>query len=79
MSKKAADCAPGDAVPAGDGGPVPSIAHLERHALGDAPVRRPGEVHVFGTATLSFSDGVALPPRNPRAVASAAAPTVTVQ
>jgi hypothetical protein len=72
-----------------------AIANLERHHFKYAPFRRPGDVHVhfFGTATLSFSDGVtarpgdvfeieaapfALPLRNPLAVAPAADPAVRV-
>ncbi|MGU3657502.1 MULTISPECIES: AraD1 family protein [unclassified Methylobacterium] len=72
-----------------------SIANLERHHFKYAPFRRPGDVHVhfFGTATLSFSDGVAtrpgdvfeieaepfaLPLRNPLAAAPPADPTVRV-
>jgi hypothetical protein len=72
-----------------------SIANLERHHFKYAPFRRPGDVHVhfFGTATLSFSDGVAtrpgdvfeidaapfsLPLRNPLAVAPAGEPAVRV-
>ena len=37
-----------------------SIANLEHHHFKNAQFRRPGDVHVhfFGTATLSFSDGV---------------------
>lgn len=37
-----------------------SIANLEHHHFKYAPFRRPGDVHVhfFGTATLSFSDGI---------------------
>jgi hypothetical protein len=37
-----------------------SIANLEAHHFKYALFRRPGDVHVhfFGTATLSFSDGV---------------------
>jgi hypothetical protein len=37
-----------------------SIANLEYHHFKYAQFRRPGDVHVhfFGTATLSFSDGV---------------------
>ncbi|MEY4761134.1 MAG: hypothetical protein RLZZ200_990 [Pseudomonadota bacterium] len=59
-----------------------SLANLEHHHFKNALFRRPGDVHVhfFGTATLSFSDGVrtqpgdvfemqadafALPARNP--------------
>jgi hypothetical protein len=38
-----------------------TIANLEHHHFKNAQFRRPGSVHVhfFGTATLSFSDGVA--------------------
>jgi hypothetical protein len=37
-----------------------SIANLEHHHFKYALFRRPGDVHVhfFGTATLSFADGV---------------------
>lgn len=37
-----------------------SIANLEHHHFKNAIFRRPGDIHVhfFGTATLSFSDGV---------------------
>jgi hypothetical protein len=37
-----------------------SLANLEHHHFKYALFRRPGDVHVhfFGTATLSFSDGV---------------------
>ncbi|WP_226018917.1 AraD1 family protein [Novosphingobium sp. FKTRR1] len=37
-----------------------SIANLEHHHFKNAPFRRAGDLHVhfFGTATLSFSDGV---------------------
>ena len=37
-----------------------SIANLEAHHFKYALFRRPGDVHVhfFGTATLSFSDGI---------------------
>ncbi len=37
-----------------------SIANLEHHHFKNALFRQPGDVHVhfFGTATLSFSDGV---------------------
>lgn len=65
-----------------------SIANLEDHHFKYAPFRRPGDIHVhfFGTATLSFSDGIrtepgdvfeisaapfALPLRNPLAVDAA--------
>lgn len=71
-----------------------SVANLEHHHFKYAQFRRPGDVHVhfFGTATLSFSDGVrtepgdefeiaaapfALPLRNP--LARAAAPFVAVR
>jgi hypothetical protein len=67
-----------------------SIANLEHHHFKYDMFRRPGDVHVhfFGTATLSFADGVAtapgdvfeiaappfrLPLRNPLAVAAPAA------
>jgi hypothetical protein len=41
-----------------------SIANLEHHHFKNAAFRRPGSVHVhfFGTATLSFSDGVRAEP-----------------
>ncbi|MGH8142775.1 MAG: AraD1 family protein, partial [Steroidobacteraceae bacterium] len=41
-----------------------SIANLERHHFKYALFRRPGDVHVhfFGTATLSFSDGIKTEP-----------------
>ncbi|MCW4462768.1 GguC family protein [Sphingomonas sp. BT-65] len=41
-----------------------SIANLEHHHFKYALFRRPGDVHVhfFGTATLSFSDGIATAP-----------------
>ena len=41
-----------------------SIANLEHHHFKYAGFRRPGDVHVhfFGTATLSFSDGIATQP-----------------
>ncbi|MDP4005677.1 AraD1 family protein [Methylobacterium sp. NEAU K] len=72
-----------------------TIENLERHHFKYAQFRRPGDVHVhfFGTATLSFSDGVtarpgdvfeieaapfSLPLRNPLAVAPALDPAVTV-
>lgn len=37
-----------------------SLANLEHHHFKYAPFRRPGDVHVhfFGTATLSFADGI---------------------
>ena len=71
-----------------------SLANLEHHHFKYAQFRRPGDVHVhfFGTATLSFSDGVstepgdqfeieaapfALPLRNP--LARAAEPRVAVR
>lgn len=70
-----------------------SIANLEHHHFKYAGFRRPGDVHVhfFGTATLSFSDGIAtqpgdvfeieaapftLPLRNPLARAEVEAVTV---
>lgn len=71
-----------------------SIANLEHHHFKYASFRRPADVHVhfFGTATLSFSDGVRtrpgdvfeiearpfrLPLRNP--IGSAPTPTVQVR
>jgi hypothetical protein len=44
----------------GEGNMTHSIANLEAHHFKYALFRRPGDVHVhfFGTATLSFSDGV---------------------
>jgi hypothetical protein len=65
-----------------------TLANLEHHHFKYAQFRRPGDLHVhfFGTATLSFSDGVrtrpgdvfeieadafALPVRNPLKLASA--------
>lgn len=71
-----------------------SLANLEHHHFKYALFRRPGDIHVhfFGTATLSFSDGVqtqegdvfeisaapfTLPVRNP--LARAAEAQVTVQ
>ncbi|MBV1687935.1 FAH family protein [Novosphingobium sp. G106] len=41
-----------------------SIANLEHHHFKYTPFRRPGDLHVhfFGTATLSFSDGIAAQP-----------------
>ena len=70
-----------------------TIANLEHHHFKYRQFRRPGDVHVhfFGTATLSFSDGVrtesgdvfeveaapfTLPLANPLAVGSDAAPAV---
>ena len=64
-----------------------TVANLEHHHFKHALFRRPGDVHVhfFGTATLSFSDGIrtrpgdvfeiaadafALPLRNPLAIAT---------
>jgi hypothetical protein len=72
-----------------------SIFNLEHHHFKYAAFRRPGDVHVhfFGTATLSFGDGVATAPgdvfeieappfrlhlRNPLAVAPDAPVTVRV-
>ncbi|MHB2207903.1 AraD1 family protein [Methylobacterium sp. CM6257] len=79
----------------GEGNMSQAIANLERHHFKYAPFRRPGDVHVhfFGTATLSFGDGVtaragdvfeieaslsSLPLRNPLAVAPAAETTMKV-
>ncbi|MHA1565477.1 MAG: AraD1 family protein [Alphaproteobacteria bacterium] len=41
-----------------------SIANLEHHHFKYAMFRRPGDVHIhfFGTATLSFSDGISVGP-----------------
>ena len=41
-----------------------SLANLEHHHFKYAPFRRPGDLHVhfFGTATLSFADGIACQP-----------------
>jgi hypothetical protein len=41
-----------------------SFANLEHHHFKYAPFRRPGDLHVhfFGTATLSFSDGIRTQP-----------------
>jgi hypothetical protein len=41
-----------------------SIANLEQHHFKHALFRRPGDIHVhfFGTATLSFSDGISTQP-----------------
>ena len=72
-----------------------SIANLEAHHFKYGLFRRPGDIHVhfFGTATLSFSDGVrtelgdvfeieaapfTLPLRNPLARADAVSATVKV-
>jgi hypothetical protein len=72
-----------------------SLVNLEHHHFKYAAFRRPGDVHVhfFGTATLSFADGVrtrpgdvfeiaaapfTLPLRNPLAFADAAPATVRV-
>ena len=72
-----------------------TIANLEHHHFKYEMFRRPGDVHVhfFGTATLSFGDGVAtapgdvfeieaapfrLPVRNPVAVAEAVGVSVRV-
>jgi hypothetical protein len=73
-----------------------SIRNLEHHHFKYDLFRRPGDVHVhfFGTATLSFSDGVAaqagdvfeieaapflLPLRNPLSVAPATSAPVSVK
>lgn len=70
-----------------------TIANLEHHHFKYGLFRRPGDVHVhfFGTATLSFSDGVRtepgdvfeieaapfrLPVRNPIAIAEEESVTV---
>ncbi|HKJ95877.1 MAG TPA: AraD1 family protein [Gammaproteobacteria bacterium] len=72
-----------------------SLANLEAHHFKYRPFRRPGDIHVhfFGTATLSFSDGVspragdtfeleadpfALPLRNTMVAESGGAPPVRV-
>ena len=41
-----------------------SISNLEVHHFKYAGFRRPGDIHVhfFGTATLSFADGIAVQP-----------------
>jgi hypothetical protein len=41
-----------------------TIANLEYHHFKYAPFRRPGDVHIhmFGTATLSFADGISAQP-----------------
>lgn len=41
-----------------------SIANLEAHHFKYALFRRPGDIHIhfFGTATLSFSDGITTQP-----------------
>ncbi len=41
-----------------------SVANLEHHHFKYAMFRRPGDVHIhfFGTATLSFSDGISVEP-----------------
>jgi hypothetical protein len=50
-----------------------SIANLEQHHFKYAQFRRPGDVHVhfFGTATLSFSDGVRTEPGDEFEIAAA--------
>jgi hypothetical protein len=72
-----------------------SLANLEHHHFKYPQFRRPGDLHVhfFGTATLSFADGIApehgdvfeiaadafaLPLRNPIAVAAPAAASLPV-
>ena len=37
-----------------------TIANLEHHHFKNTPFRRPGDIHVhfFGTATLSYADGI---------------------
>lgn len=46
----------------GEDNMVHSIANLERHHFKYAAFRRPGDLHIhfFGTATLSFADGIAV-------------------
>lgn len=73
-----------------------TLANLEHHHFKYALFRQPGDVHVhmFGTATLSFADGIrtqaddifeieapafGLPLKNPLSLAPAAAGAVTVQ
>jgi hypothetical protein len=73
-----------------------TIANLEHHHFKSGPVRQPGDVHVhmFGTATLSFADGIrpeagdlfeidcpafGLPLRNPLAVEPKTAAAVAVR
>lgn len=43
-----------------------TIANLEYHHFKYAPFRRPGDVHIhmFGTATLSFADGIVTKPND---------------
>jgi len=50
-----------------------SLANLEHHHFKYAQFRRPGDVHVhfFGTATLSFSDGVRTEPGDEFEIAAA--------
>jgi len=72
-----------------------SVRNLEHHHFKYALFRRPGDLHVhfFGTATLSFVDGLraepgdvfeieappfGLPLRNPLAIATTSVPTVAV-
>jgi hypothetical protein len=72
-----------------------SVRNLEHHHFKYALFRRPGDVHVhfFGTATLSFADGMraeagdvfeieappfGLPLRNPLAIARSSTPPVAV-
>ncbi|MBW8785508.1 MAG: FAH family protein [Novosphingobium sp.] len=50
----------------GEGNMCHSVANLEHHHFKYPLFRRPGDVHVhfFGTATLSFSDGIATRPED---------------
>ena len=50
-----------------------SVANLEHHHFKYAQFRRPGDVHVhfFGTATLSFSDGIRTEPGDEFEIAAA--------
>jgi len=74
------------AIATGDGAMCHSLANLEHHHFKYGLFRQPGDVHVhmFGTATLSFADGIrtepgdvfeieapafGLPLRNPLAIA----------
>lgn len=57
----------------GEGNMSHSLANLEAHHFKYAQFRRPGDVHVhfFGTATLSFSDGVRTRPGDVFEIAAA--------
>jgi hypothetical protein len=50
-----------------------TLANLEHHHFKYAAFRRPGDVHIhfFGTATLSFSDGVRAEPGDVFEIAAA--------